>query len=83
MHPRFETSKSEAIVTDNQISIIIFVHIYFLNLDHKHSVQVELFDKDNQHFENLILRMIVSNGLSFTFIENQETQDISILLCQL
>ena len=36
----------------------------------------QLSDKDNQHFENLILRMIVSNGLPFTFMENQETQDV-------
>ena len=35
-----------------------------------------LSNKDKLHFENLILRMIVSNGLSFTFMENQETQDV-------
>jgi len=33
-------------------------------------------DNDKSHFENLVLRMIVSNGLPFTFMENQETRDI-------
>ncbi|GES95927.1 ribonuclease H-like domain-containing protein [Rhizophagus clarus] len=32
--------------------------------------------KDVSHFENLILLMMVSNGLSFTFLENKETQDV-------
>ena len=32
--------------------------------------------KDNLHFENLILLMMVSNGLSFTFLENKETQEV-------
>ena len=32
--------------------------------------------QDNQHFENLVLFMIVSNGLPFTFIENKEIQDV-------
>jgi len=32
--------------------------------------------KDETHFENLILLMMVSNGLSFTFLENRETQEV-------
>ena len=32
--------------------------------------------KDNQHFENLVLLMMVSNGLPFTFMENKEIQDV-------
>lgn len=32
--------------------------------------------KDKPHFENLILLMMVSNGLSFTFLENKETQEV-------
>lgn len=35
-----------------------------------------LSTKDNQHFENLVLLMIVSNGLPFTFMENKETLDV-------
>ncbi|CAG8842820.1 12980_t:CDS:1, partial [Racocetra persica] len=35
-----------------------------------------LSEKDRPHFENLILRMIVSNGLPFTFMENYETQEV-------
>ncbi|UZO20027.1 uncharacterized protein OCT59_011288 [Rhizophagus irregularis] len=32
--------------------------------------------KDIPHFENLVLLMMVSNGLSFTFLENKETQEV-------
>ncbi|RIA83085.1 hypothetical protein C1645_834329 [Glomus cerebriforme] len=32
--------------------------------------------KDETHFENLVLLMMVSNGLSFTFLENKETQEL-------
>jgi hypothetical protein len=32
--------------------------------------------KDNLHFENLVLLMMVSNGLSFSFLENKETQEV-------
>ncbi|CAG8671688.1 9194_t:CDS:2, partial [Ambispora gerdemannii] len=35
-----------------------------------------LSNKDLLHFENLILRIIVSNGLPFKFMENQETKDV-------
>ncbi|CAB4424802.1 unnamed protein product [Rhizophagus irregularis] len=35
-----------------------------------------LSNKDIPHFENLVLLMIVSNGLPFTFLENKETQDV-------
>lgn len=35
-----------------------------------------LTEKDKPHFENLVLRMIVSNGLPFTFMENYETQEV-------
>jgi hypothetical protein len=35
-----------------------------------------LSKKDNSHFENLLLLMTVSNGLSFNFLENKETQDV-------
>src|SRR5260363_22742 len=35
-----------------------------------------LSEKDKPHFENLILRMIISNGLPFTFMENNEIQDV-------
>ncbi|PKY60881.1 hypothetical protein RhiirA4_485112 [Rhizophagus irregularis] len=34
-------------------------------------------NKDIPHFENLVLLLImVSNGLSFTFLENKETQEV-------
>ncbi len=32
--------------------------------------------KDQQYFKNLVLLMIVSNGLPFIFIENKKTQDV-------
>jgi|SRR5581483_4578225 len=35
-----------------------------------------LSNKDNFHFENLLLLMMVSNGLSFSFLENKETHDL-------
>lgn len=35
-----------------------------------------LSKQDESHFENLTLRMIVSNGLPFSFMENKETQDL-------
>ncbi len=35
-----------------------------------------LLKQDESHFENLTLRMIVSNGLPFSFMENKETQDL-------
>jgi hypothetical protein len=35
-----------------------------------------LSNKDELHFENLVLRMMVSNGLSFTFLENNETREV-------
>nr|CAG8610018.1 475_t:CDS:2 [Entrophospora candida] len=35
-----------------------------------------LSKKNNSYFEILLLRMLVSNGLSFTFLENQETKDV-------
>ena len=35
-----------------------------------------LLAKDQHHFENLVLLMMVSNGLPFTFMENKETQDV-------
>lgn len=35
-----------------------------------------LSKKDETHFENLVLLMMVSNGLSFTFLENKETQEV-------
>jgi hypothetical protein len=35
-----------------------------------------LSNKDIPHFENLVLLMVVSNGLPFTFLENKETQDV-------
>jgi hypothetical protein len=41
-----------------------------------HYVARSLSEKDKLHFENLVLRMVVSNGLSFTFTENQETKDV-------
>lgn len=41
-----------------------------------HYVLHSLSDNDKSHFENLILQMIVSNGLSFNFMENQETWDV-------
>ncbi|CAG8787212.1 21130_t:CDS:2, partial [Cetraspora pellucida] len=41
-----------------------------------------MFSKDKGHLENLILHMIVSNGLSFTFMENQETQDLTEKILQ-
>ncbi|GBC42206.2 zinc finger BED domain-containing protein 1-like [Rhizophagus irregularis DAOM 181602=DAOM 197198] len=39
-------------------------------------VSCPLSKKDNHHFENLILLMMVSNGLSFTFLKNKETQEV-------
>jgi len=35
-----------------------------------------LSKKDAPYFELLVLRMLVSNGLAFTFLENQETKDV-------
>ncbi|CAG8471166.1 10200_t:CDS:2 [Cetraspora pellucida] len=35
-----------------------------------------MFSKDKEHLENLILHIIVSNSLSFTFMKNQEIQDV-------
>jgi hypothetical protein len=35
-----------------------------------------MFKKDTLYFENLLLLMLVSNGLSFTFPENKETQNV-------
>ncbi|RIA80422.1 hypothetical protein C1645_745258 [Glomus cerebriforme] len=35
-----------------------------------------LSKKDNSHFENLLLLMMVSNGLSFTFLKSKETHDL-------
>ncbi|CAG8801313.1 10611_t:CDS:2, partial [Cetraspora pellucida] len=39
-------------------------------------VSYSLSSKDKEHFENLILCMIVSNCLSFIFMKNQKTQDV-------
>ncbi|CAG8700513.1 3003_t:CDS:2, partial [Ambispora leptoticha] len=39
-----------------------------------------LSEKDRLHFENLVLRMIISNGLPFTFTENQETKETEAAL---
>ncbi|RGB34187.1 hypothetical protein C1646_760843 [Rhizophagus diaphanus] len=41
-----------------------------------HFISHPLLNKDIPHFENLVLLMIVSNGLPFTFLENKETQDV-------
>ncbi|CAG8697432.1 4109_t:CDS:2, partial [Racocetra persica] len=35
-----------------------------------------LFEKDKPHFKNLVLRIIISNSLSFTFIENNKIQEV-------
>src|SRR5947208_939965 len=35
-----------------------------------------LTKRDKPYFETLLLRMQVSNGLPFTFFENQETKDV-------
>jgi len=32
--------------------------------------------KDQQYFENLVLLMIVSNSLPFTFMKNKKIQDV-------
>ncbi len=35
-----------------------------------------LSKQDKSHFENLTLRIIVSNGLPFSFMKNKKTQDL-------
>ena len=41
-----------------------------------------LTKRDKPYFETLLLRMQVSNGLPFTFFENQETKDVFAFIAQ-